>query len=165
VGTGKQLVELCRASPPDLVMTDIKMPDMDGIQAAEAINREKEVPVILVSAYHDAEVLQRAGTDHSMSYLIKPVSQADAEAAVALAMDRFERYQAVRTEAAALRQALEDRKLVERAKGSVRKRLGVGEEEAYRRLKRLASTHNRKPAEVARVVLAGEGVFRQMEGG
>src|SRR5262249_42024029 len=103
---GKQLIELCRLGKPDLVVTDIKMPDMDGIDAAIAVNREKETPVVLVSAYHDAELLTRAGVDHIMAYLIKPIKPADVEAAISMALVRFEQYQAVRKEAASLRQAL-----------------------------------------------------------
>jgi response regulator NasT len=163
--TGKQLAEQCQTVKPDLVLTDIKMPDMDGIAAAAAINAHKETPVILVSAHHDAELLVRAGADHIMGYLVKPVNQADVEAAVSLAMYRFEQFQALRREAASLRQALEDRKVVERAKGIVMRRLGVGEEEAYRRLRKLASDHNRKLADLARSVTKADEVFQQLEPG
>src|SRR5262245_58430636 len=161
--TGKQLLEQCRLLGPDLVITDIKMPDMDGIEAAEAVSSHKETPVILVSGHLDAGLLRRAEADHIMSYLIKPVSQADVEAAVALAMHRFEQYQAVRKEARDLKHALEDRKVIERAKGVVMKRLGVDEQEAFRRLKRMASGQNRKLIEVGQAILAAEEVFHQMD--
>jgi response regulator NasT len=165
VGTGRQLTELARQVDPDLIVTDIKMPDMDGIAAAEAVNRERETPVILVSAHHDADLLARAGADHIMAYLIKPVSPADVEAAVAVAMARFAQYKVVRAEAASLRQALEDRKLIERAKGVTMKRLAVGEDEAFRRLRKLASDHNLKLVDAARRVLEAEDVFVQMDRG
>jgi response regulator NasT len=161
--TGKQLLEQCRLLGPDLIITDIKMPDMDGIEAATAVSREKEIPVILVSGHLNAELLRRAEADHVMSYLIKPVSQADVEAAVALAMHRFEQYQAVRKEARDLKHDLEDRKIIERAKGVVMERLGVDEQEAFRRLKRMASGHNRKLVEVGQSILAAEEVFQQMD--
>jgi response regulator NasT len=161
--TGQQLVEQCRLLRPDLIVTDIKMPDLDGIEAAGAVSREKEIPVVLVSGHLDADLLRRAETDHIMSYLIKPVSQADVEAAVALAMHRFEQYQAVRKEARDLKHALEDRKVIERAKGVVMKRLGVDEQEAFRRLKRMASGQNRKLIDVGQAILAAEDVFHQMD--
>ena len=125
---GRELVEQCRAAQPDLVITDIKMPDMDGIDAAAQIYRERPVPVILVSAYHDAEFIRRAEADHIMAYLVKPIKQADLEPAIALAMRRFEQFQALRREAADLRQALEDRKVIERAKGLLMKKAGLDEQ-------------------------------------
>jgi len=157
---GRQLVELCRAFPPDLVVTDIKMADLDGIQAAEAINRDREVPVILVSAHHDPALRGRAMQDHVMAYLVKPVKQPDLEAAIDLARLRFGHYQALRKESNDLRQALEDRKVIERAKGAIMERLRVGEEDAFHRMRRLASERNLKLVEVARQVVAAEEVFR-----
>jgi sigma-B regulation protein RsbU (phosphoserine phosphatase) len=82
---GTELVERCRSSSPDLVITDIKMPDMDGIEAARALNAERRVPVILVSAFHDPELIRRAETDNIMGYLVKPIKQADLEPVIALA--------------------------------------------------------------------------------
>ena len=105
-GRRRALVESCRALKPDLVITDIKMPDMDGIDAAARIARDGPVPVILVSAYHDPEFIRRAEADHILAYLVKPIKQADLEPAIALAVRRFEQFQELRKEAADLRQAL-----------------------------------------------------------
>jgi response regulator NasT len=160
--TGRELVEGCRGARPDLVITDIKMPDMDGIQAAAEANRDGRVPVILITAHHEAETLARAGADYVMAYLAKPVKPVDLGAAVRLTMARFGHFQALAKEATDLRQALDDRKLVERAKGAVMRRLGVDEEEAYRRLRKLASNRNHKLAEVAHQLLAAEEVFRDL---
>jgi response regulator NasT len=154
--TGRELVEQCRALRPDLVITDIKMPDMDGIDAAEAIYQEEPIPVILVSAYHRPQLFERAKGDHILAYLVKPTKQADLEAAIAIAMQRFEQFQALRREAADQRQALTDRKVIERAKGLVMKELGVDEQEAYQRLRKLARDRNQKLVDLARLVLAGE---------
>jgi response regulator NasT len=161
--TGRELVEKCREARPDLVITDIKMPDMDGITASEEINREQEVPVVLVSAHHDAELLARAQGDHVMSYLVKPVKPADVEAAVTMALTRFEQFRKARREAAELRQSLEDRKLTEQAKGVVIRRLHVEEPEAYRLMRKLASDRNWRLVEVARKVLESEAMFRALE--
>ena len=86
---GRELVEKCRAALPDLVITDIKMPDMDGISAAVQIYQERPVPVILVSAYHDEASNDRADAGHILGYLVKPIQQADLEPAIDLAMCRF----------------------------------------------------------------------------
>ena len=161
--TGRELIELCRAQQPDLVLTDIKMPDMDGIDAAVQIYRERPVPVILVSAYHDPELIARAEEDHILGYLIKPIKPADLEPTIALAVRRFEQFETLRQEAAGLRQALEDRKVIERAKGVIMKRLRVDEQEGFRRLKKYASDHNLKLVEFAHTLLSAEEVFAGME--
>jgi response regulator NasT len=156
---GRQLVEHCEALAPDLVITDIKMPEMDGIEAASQICRKRPVPIILVSAYHDRDLIDRAGNENIMAYLVKPVKQSDLEPAIALAVRRFQQFEAVRKEAADLRQALEDRKLVERAKGVLMKKAGLDEQAAFQRLQRLASERNQKMAEIARMILLAAEAF------
>jgi two-component system, response regulator PdtaR len=156
---GRELVEQCQALRPDLVITDIKMPELDGIDAAIALYQETPLPVILVSAYHDAELVQRAEADHIMGYLVKPIKQADLAPVIALAMRRFEQFQELRQEAADLRQALEDRKVIERAKGILMKKTGLDEASAFRRLQKLASDKNLKLVEVARILLTAEEAF------
>jgi len=161
--TGRELIEKCREERPDLVITDIKMPDMDGIDAARQIYREFPTPVILVSAYHDHDLVERAEEDHILAFLVKPIKQADLEPAIAIAVRRFEQFQALRQEAADLRQALADRKLIERAKGLLMKRAGLDENEAFRRLQRLASERNRKLFEIAAMILTAEEAFQPVE--
>jgi two-component system, response regulator PdtaR len=163
VENGRQLVERCRATRPDLVITDIRMPDMDGIEAAAAVNRERQVPVILVTAHHDAASLSRSGVGHVMAYLSKPIKPVDLQAAITLAALRFDQFRQLSQEAASLRQALEDRKLIERAKGIVMKRLRVDEEDAFRRLRRLASDQNAKLVEVAQQTVSADEVFQELE--
>jgi response regulator NasT len=153
---GRDLVEQCRALQPDLVVTDIKMPDMDGIDAATRIYQERPVPVILVSAYHDAGLIARAEADHILGYLVKPIKQADLGPVIALAMRRFEQFEELRREAADLRQALEDRKVIERAKGMLMKRAGLDEQEAFRRLQKTASEKSRKLIEIAQMIVIAE---------
>src|SRR5262249_35244572 len=160
--TGRELAERCRETKPDLIITDIMMPDMDGIEASQQVNRERAVPVILVSAYHDAELVVRAGAEPIMAYLLKPVREADLTAAIYLAVLRFEPFQKLLKEAANLRQAMEDRKLIERAKGILMKRARIDEPEAFRRLQRLASDKNKKLVEVAQVILLAEEAFQPL---
>lgn len=154
--TGKELVELCRKQKPELVITDVKMPDMDGIEAANEIYKDHAIPVILVSAYHDDELITRAESDHILAYLVKPIKTADLEPAIALAMRRFAQFQALRQEAADLRQALADRKVIERAKGVLMKRAKLDEQEAFRRLQKLASEKNRKLIEIASMIVTAD---------
>ena len=152
--TGRELVEQCRTGKPDLIITDIKMPDMDGIDAAGEIYREQAIPVILISAYHDPKLIERADADHVMAYLVKPIKQAHLEPAIALAMKRFEQFQALRKEAADLRQALDDRKVIERAKGILMKQAKLDEDEAFRRMQKMARDKNLKLIDTARMILA-----------
>jgi two-component system, response regulator PdtaR len=161
--TGRELVEKCREQRPDLVITDIKMPDMDGLEAVARIALDAPIPVILVSAHHDPEFIARAEQEHVLAYLIKPIKQADLEPAIALAMRRSEQFRALRQEAADLRQALEDRKLIERAKGLMMKKASLDEAEAFRRLQKLASDQNRKLVEIARMLLTAEEAFQKPE--
>jgi response regulator NasT len=158
--TGAELVEAVKQSRPDLVITDIKMPDLDGLEAAARLCEIAPMPVILVSAYHDPELIRRAEADHVMAYLIKPIKQADLEPAISLAMRRFEQMEQLRQEAADLRQALDDRKLVERAKGAIMKRSGLNEPDAFRRLQKMASDRNIKLVEAARMIIAAEEAFQ-----
>jgi response regulator NasT len=160
---GLQLVERCRTVKPDLVLADIRMPRLDGIEAAVAINKERPTPIVLVSAHHDADILNRLGAEPIMGYLIKPITEADLKAAIPVAMLRFRHFMALTKEASDLRQALEDRKLIERAKGILMHRLGVDEDEAFRRLRSRASEQNVKIAELGRRILAAEEILGQFD--
>lgn len=158
-GTGRDLVEHCRVGKPDLVITDIKMPDMDGIDAAALIYKNSAVPVILVSAHHDPATIRRAEADFVMAFLVKPIKQADLEPAIAIAIRRFDQFQALRKEAADLKQALEDRKTIEKAKGILMKKANLDEHEAFRRLQKIASDKNLKLIEIARIILTAEEAY------
>jgi two-component system, response regulator PdtaR len=153
---GRELVALCRTAEPDLVITDIKMPEQDGIDAANQIYRERPIPVILVSAHHDTALIERAELDHVMGYLVKPIKQSDLVPVIAIAVSRFAQFQALRKETADLRQALSDRKVIERAKGILMKKAALDEAAAFRRLQKLASEKNRKLVEIASMILTAE---------
>lgn len=104
---GEELVAGCRNHPPDLIVTDIAMPEMDGLEAVREISRERPVPVILVSTHHEGEYLKRAQREQVLADLIKLIKRADLEPAIALAMQRFREFQALHGQAADLEQALE----------------------------------------------------------
>jgi response regulator NasT len=154
--TGRELVELCRTTRPDLVITDIRMPELDGIDAAVQLYRERPVPVILVSAFADPDLIARAEADHVLGYLVKPIKQAELGAVIVLALRRFEQFEALRREAADLREALEHRKVIERAKGLLMKRAKLDEQEAFRRLQELAGAKGRRLVEIAQMILVDE---------
>jgi two-component system, response regulator PdtaR len=159
---GREMVEHCREARPDLIITDIKMPDMDGIDAAREICRGEPIPIILVSAYHAADLLERARSEHILAYLVKPIKRADLETAISVAMQRFEEFRALRKEAGELRGALDDRKVIERAKGILMKKAGLDEPAAFHRLQKLARDQNQKVVEVARMILRAEEAFRPL---
>jgi response regulator NasT len=163
VNSGRELINTAREIAPDLIITDVVMPDLDGIAAVTEIDRDQPIPVILVSAHEDPELIHRASSNYVMNYLIKPVREAEVQAAINVAMLRFRQYQALHQEANNLRQALENRKLLERAKGAVMKRLRVEEDDAFGRMKKLASQSNRKLIDVARDIVNAEQVFHGLE--
>ena len=121
------------------------------------------MPVILVSAFHDAALIERAEMDHIMGYLVKPIKQSDLGPTIAIAVSRFAQFQALHKEAADLRQALSDRKIIERAKGILMKKANLDEAAAFRRLQKLASDKNRKLVEIASIILTAEEAFDASE--
>jgi len=157
--TGQELVAHCDSLRPELVITDIKMPHMDGLDAAAEIYRSQPIPIIVISAYHDRDLIERAEQNHVVAYLVKPIKHDDLAPAIAIAMRRFAEFQAMRQEATDLRQALEDRKLVERAKGIIMKRMGLSEPDAFQHLQKTANDKRCKVIEIARIILSAEEIL------
>jgi response regulator NasT len=151
--TGQDLVRQCHNTRPDLVVTDIKMPDMDGIDAAVALSEQEPIPIILVSAHIDDELLDRAVQHHVLAYLVKPIKPADLAPAIRIAMRRFEEFQLLNQETSDLKQALADRKVIERAKGVLMDWTGMKEHDAFVRLQKLSKDKNRKLVEIARMIV------------
>lgn len=150
---GQQLVEQAQATHPDLIITDIKMPKLDGIEAANVIAAECPLPVILVSGYLDPELIRRAEDDHVLAYLVKPIKRNDLEASIAIAMRRFEQFQQLRSESTNLAQAYEDRRLIERAKSALMKLGDLDEQTAFIRLQKVAIQKQLRLVDVARSIL------------
>ncbi|HZZ72651.1 MAG TPA: response regulator [Pirellulales bacterium] len=153
VDSGRKLVERVKENPPDLIITDIKMPDMDGLEAARHIYQQTPLPLIIVSAYHDPEYVERADASHVIAYLLKPIKESNLGPAITIAMRRFEELRALQKEATDLRQALNDRKIIERAKGILMKQAKLDEPAAFRRLQKLASSHNKKLVDIADMIV------------
>ena len=156
---GGDLVALCSKLKPDLVIADIKMPEMDGIEAADLICKNEPVAFVLVSGHYDKKLIERAQLNHVLAYLVKPLEPGELEAAIGVAMSRFAELQALRAETATLRQALQDRKVIERAKGILMQRAGISEPDAFRRLQKLSWDKNEKLARVAEMFILAEGAI------
>jgi response regulator NasT len=157
--TGRQAVELASRCEPDLAILDIKMPELDGIAAAREITAHRPIPVILLTAYSEPELVERATEAGVFAYLVKPVSEEDLLPTILLARARFEEFRLLQLEVADLREALEARKVIERAKGILMKRLGISEAEAFRRMQVQSQKENKKLVEIARAIVTAHGVL------
>lgn len=155
---GAELVGHVLAQQPDLLITDLLMPRLDGLQAIGEIWRQRPVACIVVSGHSDLAHVSRVSSE-SFELLLKPASAESIQAAIHLATIRFDQLQALRREAADLREALEARKTIERAKQALMLRCQVDEPTAFARLQRAASDQRMKLAEVARQVLLVEGLL------
>ncbi len=156
---GKEAVRLAQELKPDMAILDIKMPEMDGIEAAQKITEERPIPIILLTAYSERELAERAAMANVSAYLMKPVSEQDLLPAIALAVQRFKEFQSLHQEVDNLRDALETRKLVERAKGILMRRLNLTEEEAFRRMQRRSQNENKKLGEIAQAIITADGML------
>jgi len=165
VGSARELLDLLPGFAPELVVSDTRLPDADGFELAGAICRERPVAVVLVSASPDPAAFWQAAGCHVLGYLAKPFTAEALGAVVAVAARSFERLRGLEEEVAVTRLALEERKVIERAKGAVMRFTGASEEEAYRRLRRLATDRGQKLADVARSVLAAGEVFYHLTDG
>ena len=153
---GREAADLARELKPDLAILDIRMPAMDGIDAAKQMMEEHPLPIILLSAYSERDLAERATNAHVSAYLMKPVSENDLLPAIALAMSRFQEFQTLHREVDDLRESLETRKLIERAKGILMRRLKLSEEDAFRRLQKRSQDENKKMAEIAKAIVTAD---------
>jgi AmiR/NasT family two-component response regulator len=153
VGDGRSAVNLARELKPDVVVMDIKMPDMDGIDAAKILTEERIAPVLLLTAYSQQELIERAKAAGVVGYIIKPFRESDLAPAIEVAVARFAEFRALEKEVGDLKLALETRKLVDRAKGILMDTQGLTEAEAFRKIQKM-SMNTRKPMkEVAEAII------------
>ncbi|MCB0209754.1 MAG: response regulator [Anaerolineae bacterium] len=153
VGDGQSAVNLARELRPDVILMDIKMPNMDGIDAAKILTEEQIAPVVLLTAYGQKELVDRAKEAGVVGYLVKPFRETDLLPAIEVALSRFNEFKAVRQEVDDLQNALETRKLVERAKGILMDTQKIDEGEAFRKIQKM-SMNTRKPMkEVAEAII------------
>ena len=138
VGDGQQAVDRARELAPDLVILDIQMPVLDGLSAAEQIGGARIAPVIVLTAFSQRELVERARDAGAMAYLVKPFTKADLMPAVEMAVSRFAELQMLEAEVADLSERLETRKAVDRAKGVLQQRLELSEPDAFRWIQKTA---------------------------
>lgn len=151
---GEQAVELAGQLKPDLVILDVKMPRMDGIEAASKITGERIAPVVILTAFSQRELVARARDAGTMAYLVKPFAKRDLVPAVELAVSRFAELKALESEVADLADRLETRKVVDRAKGLLMSSQGLTEPEAFRWIQRTAMDRRATMKAVAEAVVA-----------
>lgn len=157
VGDGKSAVNLAREVKPDVIIMDIKMPDMDGIEAADILTRERIAPVLLLTAYSQRDLVDRAKEAGVVGYLVKPFREQEIVPAIEIARARFQEFSELQKQIGDLKETLETRKLVDRAKGILMDTQGLTEHEAFRKIQKM-SMNTRKPMrEIAEaIVLAQE---------
>jgi two-component system, response regulator PdtaR len=152
---GEQAVEMAKELAPDLVIMDVKMPVMDGITAAEEIGAARICPVVMLTAFSQTELVERARDAGVMAYIVKPFTANDLAPAIDIARHRWTEVKALEQEVADLGQRLETRKSVDRAKGILMKKLKVNEAEAFRWIQKTAMDRRLGMREVAEAVITG----------
>ncbi|MGJ9401889.1 ANTAR domain-containing response regulator [Arthrobacter sp. KK5.5] len=150
---GEKAVELVREHRPDLVLMDVKMPVMDGITAAETIVKERIAPVVLLTAFSQKELVERAREAGAMAYVVKPFTPNDLIPAIEIAMSRHEQLVALEKEVGDLQEQFETRKLVERAKSVLTTKMGLSEPEAFRWIQKTSMDRRLGMREVAETII------------
>lgn len=151
---GQHAVELAREDPPDLYLFDVDMPRLDGLAAARALSEEGlRRPIVVITGKDDPDLIDRSIATGVSAYLTKPIDDRALDAGIRLAASRHEEFRALEAEVSKAQQALEDRKLIEQAKGILISATGVSEPEAFRRIQRAARDRNLKLVEVARRIV------------
>ncbi|MBS1706721.1 MAG: response regulator [Armatimonadetes bacterium] len=157
-GDGQQAVQLARDVQPDVCVFDVKMPVQDGIDAASIVISEGIAPVVLLTAYSDRELIDRAKDAGVFGYLVKPFKPSDLPPAVEVARSRFDQNQQLTKEIDNLEQRLEARKLIDRAKGILMEEHSINESEAYRRIQIQSMNARKSMREVAEAIILAKSV-------
>ncbi|GCB50254.1 ANTAR domain-containing response regulator [Streptomyces sp. NL15-2K] len=152
-GDGEQAVELAREHRPDLVILDVKMPKLDGISAAEKIAEDRIAPVLMLTAFSQRDLVERARDAGAMAYLVKPFSKSDVVPAIEMAVSRFTELKELENEVADLTQRLETRKLVDRAKSILQTAYGLTEPAAFRWIQKTSMDRRMSMQQVAEAVI------------
>ncbi|MCL6474052.1 MAG: response regulator [Firmicutes bacterium] len=157
-GDGVSAAEAARTLKPDVAILDIKMPGMDGIDAANILNSEKIAPVVLLTAYSDMDLINRAKEAGVFAYLVKPFRESDLRPAIEVAISRYKEFLALEEEVSELEDKLETRKLIERAKGILMDLYGLKEQEAFRRIQVQSMNTRKSMKEIAEAIIIAHSV-------
>jgi response regulator NasT len=149
---GEEAVALATEHRPDICILDVKMPKLDGISAAEKIG-ELKIPVVLLTAFSQKELVQRASEAGAMAYLVKPWTQSDLQPAIDIALSRFEQITALEADIADLNERFETRKLIDRAKGLLNEKMNLTEPEAFRWIQKASMDRRLTMQEVAKTII------------
>ena len=160
-GDGLSAVNLGRELKPDLVIMDIKMPDLDGIAAAKILTEERISPVLLLTAFSQTELIEGAKEAGVVGYIVKPFRESELVPAIEIALSRFKEFRVLEKEAQNLRETLETRKLVERAKGILMDTQGLKEAEAFRKIQKLSMNTRKSMREIAEAILLAHEVEKE----
>ena len=152
-GDGRSAVNLARELRPDVVLMDIKMPDMDGIEAAKILTEERIAPVVLLTAFSQRDLVDRAKSAGVVGYLVKPIQEADLGPAIEIAISRFVEFRELEKEVDNLQDQLETRKLVDRAKGILMDSQGLTEAAAFRRIQKMSMNTRKSMREIAQAII------------
>jgi len=153
---GQEAIDMAERERPEIALLDIKMPNVDGITAAEQIGSRLDIPMIMLTAYSDRPLVLRAAEAGALNYLLKPVTADELAANLALAIARHREKQALKEEAGRLEETLEERKVIDRAKAILMERVGLSEDEAYSRIRQRAREKRVKMVQVAKTIIAAE---------
>ena len=151
---GEEAVALARELQPDLVIMDVKMPKMDGIAAAESIAEERIAPIVMLTAFSQRDLVERARDAGAMAYVVKPFDASDVIPAIEIAIGRFAEIKAIEDELASLEDRFESRKIIDQAKGILQENLGLSEPEAFRWIQKTAMDLRKSMREVADGVIS-----------
>ena len=152
-GDGQSAVNLARELRPDVVLMDIKMPGMDGIEASRTLTEERIAPVVLLTAFSQRDLVERAKEAGVVGYLVKPVQEADLTPAIEIALARFVEFRELEHEVDSLQDQLETRKLVDRAKGILMDTQGLTEAAAFRRIQKMSMNTRKSMKEIAQAII------------
>ncbi|NLS76771.1 MAG: response regulator [Chloroflexi bacterium] len=155
---GRSAVNVTRELKPDLVMMDIKMPDMNGIEAATILTQERLAPVVLLTAFSQKDLVEQAKEAGVVAYIVKPFREADLGPAIEVALARFGELLALEKEVHDLTETLETRKLVDRAKGLLMDRQNLSEAEAFRKIQKMSMNTRRPMKEIAEAIILAHQV-------
>ncbi|RRD50068.1 ANTAR domain-containing response regulator [Arachnia propionica] len=151
---GEEAVKLARELEPDLIIMDVKMPKLDGITAAETIAEERIAPIVMLTAFSQRDLVERARDAGAMAYVVKPFDASDVVPAIEIAMGRFAEIKAIEEELANLEDRFESRKIIDQAKGMLQEGLGLSEPEAFRWIQKTAMDLRKSMREVAEGVIS-----------
>lgn len=158
---GRKAIELAREERPDIALLDLRMPEVDGLQASKVLGGEMGIPTVVISGYSDSEYVETASQNGVYAYLLKPVSIESLRVTMRVAWRRYVDQVGLRGEVDSLNRRLEERKIIERAKGLIMERLGLSESDAMRRLQKQARDARRPMVELAKSVIEAQELLDQ----